>query len=319
MNPTLQNACDLFVHNKNCLQATVSTNSIYMHLGAANCLSTLNIAADAQSLLNCKKYLKNNSAFLSAFRDKSQVVLIAKMSQYTNPDAYFTTVQSFYSYINSSRKWFGSNCQMLSSAILADFAGNIAPEQLLSETDALYSAIKQQHKIITNDEDWPFIAVLAASNIGPDILLQDTVETYPLLQQRFSGDVQSLSHALAVCQMPAVEKCSRFCEIFYALKSAKCGVSEALYRAALAPLVLIQAPTAEIVNTIAEIDDYLKHQKGFGFFSGISANTRHVFAAQIAINVYGCNSTLMNDIVLCSMLQLQLERDRQDAAACSST
>ena len=58
--------------------------------------------------------------------------------------------------------------------------------------------MKEKHPWLTSDEDIPFAAMLAVSDLDTDSLISEMEKNYEILKQKFSDKnaVQTLSHVL---------------------------------------------------------------------------------------------------------------------------
>ena len=176
--------------------------------------------------------------------------------------------------------------------------------------------MRADHPFLTSGEDSTFCALMALLDKPDEVLLGDAEECYKILKNNFfsSNAVQSLSHVLAMCDGEPKIKCQRTMELFQKLKEAghKYGTSYEL--PTLGVLAMADGNQDEIVAEMAEIDQWLSEQKGFGFFSSISAKQRLMYAGMIAQQDY-INDKMMQSAAVNGVISLTVA---QQAAMCAA-
>ena len=204
----------------------------------------------------------------------------------------------------------------IAAMIIAQYADETRYAELAQRTRRIYKQMRAGHPFLTSGEDSTFCALMALLDKPDEVLLGDAEECYKILKNDFfsSNAVQSLSHVLAMCDGEPKIKCQRTMELFQKLKEAghKYGTSYEL--PTLGVLAMADGNQDEIVAEMAEIDQWLSEQKGFGFFSSISAKQRLMYAGMIAQQDY-INDKMMQSAAVNGVISLIVA---QQAAMCAA-
>lgn len=306
MNTELREKCDLLVKNKKTITSAFAWDSGRMSLAAATLFTSSGLTADREKLKECEAIIKAKTNALSEFRGNVKIPLICKMALSDAPKKYFDNVETVYKLLNKS-KWIGNEYKIMAAITICDYADVSEYELYVNRTNEIYSRMKQEHKWLTSDEDIPFAAMLAVSGVDVDKLIDEMELNYKILKEKFhdSNAVQSLSHILALDEQPAAVKCAKVESVFNELKAMKHNFGTGYELATLGTLTMLDIQEKEVANLIAETDDYLKEQKGFGNFA-LGAKERRLYAAQLVLNQYGPEDTKVDGVVLGSMLALTI-------------
>ena len=306
MNTELKEKCDLLVKNRKTITSAFAWDSGRMSLAAATLYTSNGITADREKLKQCEAIIKTKTNAFSEFRGNVKMPLICKMTLSDNPEKYFENVETIYKLLNKS-KWIGNEYKIMAAITICDHADESEYELLVNRTNEIYSRMKQEHKWLTSDEDIPFAALLAVSGMNIDKLIAEMELDYKILKEKFhdSNAVQSLSHILALDEQPAEVKCAKVGSVFNELKAIKHKFGTGYELATLGSFTMLDIQEKEVANLIAETDDYLKGQKGFGDLS-LGAGERRLYAAQLVLNQYGPENKNVEGVVLGSMLALTI-------------
>ena len=306
MNTELKEKCDLLVKNRKIITDAFVWDTSYMSLAAATLYTKSECTADKDKLKECEAIIKRKTNIFSEFRGNVKMPLICKMALSDNPEKYFERVETLYNLLHES-KWFGNEYKLMAAITICDHAEESEYELYVNRTNEIYSRMKQEHKWLTSSEDIPFAAMLAVSGLDIDKLIDDMEWNYNLLKKKFHDNnaVQSLSHILALDERDAEVKCAKVESIFDELKAIKHKFGTGYELAILGTLTMLDMQEREVANLIAEVDDYLKEQTGFGDFL-LGANARRMYAAQLVLNQYAPEDSKSEGVVLGSMLALTI-------------
>ena len=306
MDTVLKEKCDLLVKNRKTITSAFAWDSDRMSLAAATLYTSSDLTADSEKLKECEAIIKAKTSTLSEFRGNVKMPLICKMALTDDPKKYFDNVETVYRLLNKS-KWIGNEYKIMAAITICDYADVSEYELYVNRTNEIYSRMKQEHKWLTSDEDIPFAAMLAVSGMDVDKLIDEMELNYKILKEKFhdSNAVQSLSHILALDEQPAEVKCAKVESVFNELKAMKHNFGTGYELATLGTLTMLDIQEKEVAKLIAETDDYLKEQKGFGNFA-LGAKERRLYAAQLVLNQYGPEDTKVEGVVLGSMLALTI-------------
>lgn len=240
-----------------------------------------------ESLKEIEKILKSKTSAFSEFRGNIKLNLICKMILSGEPDKYFDEVSNIYHMLNTS-KLFGSEYKVIAAMSIYDHKDDTDVKEIVAKTQEIYAKMKEKHPILTSEEDIPFAAMLAATDMASDTLIEEMEKDYQALKKKFgdSNALQSLTHVMSCSEMNSESRCNKICEIYDQLKIAKHKFGQSYPLASLGLFSMLDTPVSEIVNEIIEVDNYLVKQKGFGDIS-IGADMRRLYAAQI---VYSSHS-----------------------------
>lgn len=306
MTTELKEKCDLLVQNKRLLQAAFKWEAGLMSLTAAALYTDSGRPADVELLKRCEAIIKEKTSIFSEFRGNAKMPLLCKMALSGEPEATFAKVEKLYGLLKKS-KWLGDEYRIMAAITLCDHAKESEYEAAVDRTNEIYDRMKQEHRWLTSNEDIPFAAMLAVSGLDVDRLIREAERNYRLLKETFhnSNAVQSLSHILALDEHAAEEKCARVTALFHELKASRHRFGTGYELATLGALSLLELPEKEIASLVAEADDHLKGQKGFGALS-LTADERRLFAAQLVLQQYGPTPNPGDHAILSSALALTI-------------
>ena len=306
MNSQLQQKCELFVQNKEVISKAFAWNMGLMSLTAALVLTEKGIEAKKDKLKECEAILKNHASVFSEFRGNIKVPFICKMAASDNPERYFTQVETVYKMLNA-KKLLGNEYKILAAMTICDYVSENEYSTYVAKTNAIYEQMKEKHRWLTSDEDMPFAAILAVSDIEISKLIDEMESCYTILKGSFSDSnaVQSLSHVLALGDMPSETKCARVEQIFDALKKQNHKFGSGHELSSLGALALGDLSVDEIAAMISEVDDFLKVQRGFGALS-LGSRERRIYAAQLCLNHVAPGNIRMDSAVLGNMLAVTI-------------
>lgn len=306
MDTELKEKCDLLVKNRKTITDAFSWDSTLMSLAAAALYTSTGLAADKTRLKECEAIIKKKTGAFSEFRGNMKIPLLCKMALSDYPEKYFENVETVYKLLNKS-KWIGNEYKIIAAMTICDHVEESEYALFVDRTNDIYSRMKQEHPWLTSDEDIPLAAILAVSGLNVDQLIEEMERDYAILKKTFhdSNAVQSLSHVLALDAQPAEVKCAKVESIYNELKAIKHKYGSGYELATLGTLTMLDMAEQTVAKLIAEVDDYLKGQKGFGDIV-LGATERRLYAAQLVLNQYGPNDNKADGVVLGSMLALTI-------------
>lgn len=283
---TLRN-CELLIENRDAVKSVFPWDSGLLHLACAGIFTGKGKKADGAVLVNCKNLLKKRCGLFSNFRGVARSP-IASMLAAGEDDPERTLENGLLAYRLLKRDFLASAYLPLAAMILAQTAQPSRYEAIALRTRTIYGRLKKEHPLLTSGEDSAFCALMALSQKTDDGMIEDAEQCYRALKPNFfsSNAVQSLSHVLALCDGLPAAKCEKTMELFEKLKAAghKYGTDYEL--PTLGVLAMSGGALDEIVQEIAEIDDWLSRQKGFGLLGGVPRKQRLMYAGIVAQRDY---------------------------------
>lgn len=285
MNEQTQKKCELLVQNQDVIADTFHWESNEVILAAASAFTQRGILADGQKLKENADLYKKEFGIFSDFRGNVEIPMICRMASTDAPEEYLKKVKDLYQQLHKN-DWLGSEWKVLAAMIICDQKEDPFEKDYVALTNEVYTAMKKEHPWLTSDEDIPFAAMLAASDLDKDALFKEMDKNFALLKEKYgNGNTsQSLSAVMALSPAPAEEKLQKLNDVFDALKEQGHEFGKGPELISLSALCLADLSKDEIVSSIAEADDYLKEQKGFAGLS-LSAAKRRMYAAQMVMNI----------------------------------
>lgn len=314
MNERTLARCKNLIKNKETMKSTFAWEDGLTHLACAGIFINKEQTANEEVLLQCKDILKRNTGIFSNFKSMAKPMIVAMLAANENPQLLMERGLKVYDLLKE--EFMSSVYLPIAAMIIAQYADEARYAELAQRTRRIYKQMRADHPFLTSGEDSTFCALMALLDKSDEVLLGDAEECYKILKSNFfsSNAVQSLSHVLAMCDGEPKIKCQRTMELFQKLKEAghKYGTSYEL--PTLGVLAMADGNQDEIVAEMAEIDQWLSEQKGFGFFSGISAKQRLMYAGMIAQQDY-INDKMMQSAAVNGVISLIVA---QQAAMCAA-
>lgn len=287
MNELLKEKCDLLVKNRKTLSDSYKLDFALMILSAAALMTEEGKEVSEKAIKDYEVILKSHAGVFSDFRGNIRIPLVCKMMLSDNADAYFERVEKVYKAIGRL-KWASGSYKALAAMTICDHVEEMNYEKYVKRTMEIYGRMQEKHPWLTSEEDIPFAAMLAVSDMNVDKLIDEMEAVYKILKSKFvdNNAVQSLSHVLALGEENAETKCSKLLRIFELLKESKHKFGTGYELATLGTLAMMDIPEKDIAELIVEADDYLKTHKGFGDIV-LGASARRMYAAQMVLYLYG--------------------------------
>ena len=314
MNERTLARCKNLIKNKETMKSAFAWEDGLTHLACAGIFINKEQTANEEVLIQCKDILKRSTGIFSNFKSTAKPMIIAMLASNENPQLLMERGLKVY---NLLKEEFMSSVYLpIAAMIIAQYADEARYAELAQRTRRIYKQMRADHPFLTSGEDSTFCALMALLDKPDEVLLGDAEECYKILKNNFfsSNAVQSLSHVLAMCDGEPENKCQKTMELFQKLKEAghKYGTSYEL--PTLGVLAMADGNQDEIVAEMAEIDQWLSEQKGFGFFSSISAKQRLMYAGMIAQQDY-INDKMMQSAAVNGVISLIVA---QQAAMCAA-
>ena len=314
MNERTLARCKNLIKNKETMKSAFAWEDGLTHLACAGIFINKEQTANEEMLLQCKDILKRNTGIFSNFKSTAKPMIVAMLAANENPQLLMERGLKVYDLLKE--EFMSSVYLPIAAMIIAQYADEARYAELAQRTRRIYKQMRADHPFLTSGEDSTFCALMALLDKPDEMLLGDAEECYKILKNNFfsSNAVQSLSHVLAMCDGEPENKCQKTMELFQKLKEAghKYGTSYEL--PTLGVLAMADGNQDEIAAEMAEIDQWLSEQKGFGFFSSISAKQRLMYAGMIAQQDY-INDKMMQSAAVNGVISLIVA---QQAAMCAA-
>lgn len=296
------------------MKSTFAWEDGLTHLACAGIFINKEQTANEDVLLQCKDILKRNTGIFSNFKSTAKPMIVAMLAANENPQLLMERGLKVYDLLKE--EFMSSVYLPIAAMIIAQYADEARYAELAQRTRRIYKQMRADHPFLTSGEDSTFCALMALLDKPDEVLLGDAEECYKILKSNFfsSNAVQSLSHVLAMCDGEPKIKCQRTMELFQKLKEAEHKYGTSYELPTLGVLAMADGNQDEIVAAMVEIDQWLSEQKGFGFFSSISAKQRLMYAGMIAQQDY-INDKMMQSAAVNGVISLIVA---QQAAMCAA-
>lgn len=310
---TLRN-CGQLISNRDKIKSVFSWDGGLMHLACAGVYASRGADVDVAALEECKALIKRKVGLLSNFRGMVQSPIASMIAVSDNPEQ--TLDNGLKAYELLKKDFYSSTYLPLAAMIIAQKAESYDYERIASRTHAIYKMMKAEHPFLTSGEDSSYCAMMALSEKTDAELIADAEKCYYILKEYFfsANAVQALSHVLALCDGTPEEKCTKTMDLFKRLKAAghKYGTEHEL--PTLGVLAMAGEDFDTIVREMIEIDEWLSRQKGFGFWGGVTAKQRLMYAGMLVQKEF-INDDAMHTSIVGSTIALVLA---QEAAICAA-
>lgn len=298
MDIAIQKNCDLLSGNREKMKKVTFWEMNLVRLMGALAYTMGEKEVDIEKYKEARKILRQNASIFSSFRGIPKVLTISKMAMSDDPKAYFESVKDVYTYMMKD-KFFPSEDRVLASFSIVDNVEKDKWHEAVDKGLNLFRKMKEQHPLMTWEEDVSFAVLLALSDADPDKVMDDIEDCYQeMKKESFFGrdNVQRLTQILGISAMSKDEKCARVRELSEAFKKEHRNFGKGQEYPILAALAIMDMPVDEIVRKVIEADDNLKKKRGFGIF-GTGKRMRQLFAASMVIlanlNVKGADKKMM--------------------------
>ena len=317
MRSTLSTLCNNFIENRDVIKSDYIFESSYMYPVAAAIFTGAHQRADSARLKEAEYILKDNTGIFSNFRGTLNLPMIALLAVSQNPEEKMRNAMDVYRRLKEL--FWTSTYLPVASMVIADL---VAPQEysaVAARTRHIYELMKGEHPFLTSAEDSVFAALLALSDLTDEQIVAETEYCYQLLNGEFwSGNsVQSLSHVLAMGQGSPEAKCRKTIELYQTLKENGMRYGRQYELATLGVLALLPVGVDGLMMDMAEVDEFLSGQRGYGFF-GVGRKQRLMHAAMLVASNYTSeepNHTIMNSAALNSTIALIIA---QEMAICAT-
>lgn len=314
MNNQMLNNCTSLLESRDRIKTVFGWDSGLIHLACAGIYVSKEKEVNISVLQDCKELLKQKVGVFSNFRSTARSPIASMLAVSENPER--TLDNGLLVYHLLKKEFWSSTYLPLTAMVIAQLADPQQYETIAARTSKIYNRIKAEHPFLTSGEDSANCALLALSEKSDDELIYEIESCYQQLKPNFfsSNAVQSLSHVLALGQGSAEAKCSRTMELFNGLKETGYKYGTSFELPTLGVLALSDGPKDKMIQEIVEINNWLSTQKGFGFFSSVTAKQRLMYAGIVTQREY-INNDAMQSTAVNSLISLIVA---QEAAMCAA-
>ena len=289
MRDSLSKQCELFINNREEIKSCFRWESAEILAVCSSELCADDIQIEAAKLLECKNVLDKSTGVFSNFRGNAKLPVITMLAKDENPASKMETITELHSLLKL--RFRDSEYLSILAAKLFGMISLDEADEYVNRGKEIYNLMKKEHPFLTSTEDNVFAVLLAFSEKENDALVADMEECYRTMK-KFSPDsnaMQSLSHVLALAEGTPEEKCNRVIEFFNELDKRGKKYSKYYEMAVLGAISILPLDLTQVVEDIAEVDDFLATQKGYTGI-GMAKKTRLMHATMLVANDYAKNN-----------------------------
>lgn len=280
MNESLRNRCELFIENRDVIKAAFPFENSTLFPICASIITDKERVADVNVLKETRKLLKSRVNVFSNFRSTCELPILAMLDIDSDPDWRLDKAIELYGSLKDH--FFSSEYLPLAAMVLSSEADRANAAE---RTRKIYDLMKKEHPFLTSSEDCVFAAMLAVSEKGDNELIREIEICYDTLKDKFHdrNALQSLSHVLALIGdefMTSIDKCRNTVRLYDMLKEKKQRYGTGYGLSTLGVIANLPGELEEICQELIEVSEFLKAQKGYGFF-GFDKQQRLLHAAMI--------------------------------------
>ncbi len=266
----------------------------------------------------CKDILRENSGLFSSFRSTGEPIFVTMLATEEDPGLKMQAASVAY---RSLRNYFpGSSYLPFLAMIMPDMMPASNFDRFAEETRKLYDEMNRIHTFLTSFEDVIFAGLLTMNRTRRKYDLLNEIE---YLYERLSKDsifhhdaMQSLSHALTLCQGSARTKYENLQELCQMLKMSDIPYGKDYEMIPLGIIANIGLNLDVVCRDLIEVYEWLGNQNGYGFF-GFGKAARLMHACMILCSYYGSGTIELDSAVIISVL-LEISREQTAAAAAAA-
>lgn len=285
MRESLQQRCELFIKNRDKIKQEFTWDNAYMYPLCASIFAEKGIEVDVQKMKECQAIIKNSTGLFSSFRGIGKLALLSQLAISNSPEEKFkNTLQVFH---ELKKKFHSSNYLPVTAMALAELVNPEDYATVVNRTRELYELMRKEHPFLTSGEDCTLAALLALKEEDNRVLLRKMESCYEQLGAEFGpGDGrQSLSHVITLGSEYPETTCKRVIELYREMKQRGLRYGRSYELPTLGALALLEVNTKELIQEIAEVEEFLSKQKGFGIW-GVGAKQRLMYATMLILSDY---------------------------------
>lgn len=319
MRETLQKTCDSYFESRQAVKEVFKWENDALVSVCAAVLMNSEKSADATYIKQCKTLLKEKTGVLSNFRQTVEAPFATMMAVADNAEEKLTKSLKYYEVLK--QHFWGSEYLVLAAAILADSVSEGQIDAVAAKAKNIYKLMKEEHPVLTSQEDSVSAVMLAMSDkVDDKALVAETEQAYQILKETFSSsnDVQAAGFVLVLAEGNIEEKCQKLVKLYEGLKNA--GVKYGKYHelATLAALSILPMTVENMVEDIVAVDAYLAEKKPYSGLFGLDKKTRLMHAAMLVSSEYSRSEDANIAAITGTLAMIAAQQAAMCAVICAS-
>ena len=175
MNSEFTRKLELLAANKKSIDKAFKFEMGISQVVASLLLASNGKEADIEKMKEARAILKKKAGVFSAFRDATELVILARMALETDPEQYIDDVKEVFDIFMKGRV-FEDTYMVLASMIVVDRGRKNDAEAIKDKTNEILKRMSKKHPILTSSEDLALAALLATTDRDIDSIIDDMEE-----------------------------------------------------------------------------------------------------------------------------------------------
>lgn len=258
---------ELFVSNTQIIKKSFKWQHGMMHRLAALLYAAENKTADGEVIRQSHELIKQNTKLFSSFRGHSAISIATMLSLTTDQNTTLADTLHVYDLMKEIK--FRNSDYLVIAAY--QIATQVSPDQFqhtVERAKLFYDGMKAEHRFLTGQDDYIFAAMLALSDLDVDNGVARMEQLYRELKPEFSSrnSVQALTQVLVLGE-DTPDAVARVMALNEAFRKRDLRMDKTYTLPSLGILSLLPSDRDTLVDQVAETNDWLRTQKGFGAWS----------------------------------------------------
>ncbi|MGN7416016.1 DUF4003 family protein [Paenibacillus sp. SAF-068] len=258
---------ELFVTNTQIIKKSFKWQHGMMHRLAALLYAAENKTADGEVIRQSHELIKKNTKLFSSFRGHSAISIATMLSLTTDENAKLADTLHVYDLMKEI-KFRTSDYLVIAAYQIATQVSSDQFQPTVERAKSFYDGMKAEHRFLTGQDDYIFAAMLALSNLDVDTGVARMEQLYRELKPEFSSrnSVQALTQVLVLGE-DTPDAGARVIDLNQAFRKRDLRMDKTYTLPSLGILSLLPSDRDTLVDQVAETNDWLRTQKGFGGWS----------------------------------------------------
>ncbi len=286
MDEVLRLKADLLAKNYMTIKKKFGFETNLVNFFGAMVHTTEGIKVDIKLLSDVRKYLMNETTWVSQFRDMNLHILSNLLCLEDNYQQLVAGLLELYEKLGKAGFKYSKQLP-ISAFIIAKSAAPDDWDNSVERMKDIYNRMKENHYFITSIDDYVYAAIYATIDISTYRSSKEIEKCYNIFKNASLCEdnyLQTLSHIVALGEEDIALKCRKTIKIYNDLRDREYDLDDHGL-ASVGVLALIANDTDRIVDEVAETCDYL-HNKGGYTLRMMDTPTKSILAASLVADYY---------------------------------
>ncbi|MDD6311055.1 MAG: DUF4003 family protein [Firmicutes bacterium] len=312
MDDKTKKYCDSLVDIWKKLQKVFRRDNDKIVLAGSTVFVCAGVEPDIAKIQMCEDFVKNNTEKNSPLRSMFRIPFVCKMSLQDKPGIYFDKVKHICELLGTY-KWLTDDSKMASAMIIADCSDGDAHDDAslryyLNETDKVLNELKERFGKKLSEKDYPYAAMLAASDYEIEPLVDDVMGCYERLAPTFKdgGVCKGLSYILALGVDDPAAKKNKLIELFGGIEQSEMRFGRGQELIITAPLSLLETPANLLAEDFLETEVYMKMDKHCRGYT-MKPNIRNLYTALMIFEAHRNDFESLEDFAFSDIVSIMIQ------------